>query len=482
MKKQIPNKTMFINGVETGIANRFKAQVIERRPGHPDEGKVVRETDFAPNLILESGMNKIATTLICDLFLYCAIGSGTTPTQDDSGAITATSTGTAVTSGTAIFAAGDVGKLLRFDTGEKSIITAFIDNTHVTVATAMEVSTPTLFTMYRINQTGLDTEVKRSNTYLTGAGNCGSTLAGSVNTHQRTFDFPIEDSDQTYNEVGFSDSSSAGANLNMRGIFAGAPVSVLAGQQLRVIYFVMVTVSPTSPRDREVVIAGWPSLAYPVAFDAGADTVTLVGHGFAADTKIKFDGTTSPGGVSFGTNYYVIPDTADTFKIAESPGGDAVDITSTGTAVNLYTNTKGREQLAANAFSVVLTTGNTNLPLIGRGVSEPSVSKYMNFVTDFTTFPVFPINSTDSYIGPTGSNKSMTADAYTSGSYTRTYRVTYTASECNSSALRKAYVAFNDVGASRMYGLVYIFDHPQEKSNLHTLTVVWKFSWDRDFA
>jgi hypothetical protein len=481
MKETIPNKVMFINGSETGLSNRFKAQVIERRPGHPDEGKVVSETDFAPNLILENGMNKIATTAICNLFLYCAVGSGSTPTQDSSGAITATATGTAVTSGTAIFAAGDVGKLLRFATGEKSIITAYTDSTHVTVATAMEVAAATLFTMYRIAQTGLDTEVARTGTYLTGAGNCGSTLAGAVNTHQRTFDFPIEASDQTYNEVGFSDLSAAGANLNMRGIFAGAPVSVLTGQQLRVIYFVLVTVSPISPRDREVTISGWPSLAYPVVFDDGTDAITLVAHGFAADTKVKFDGTAAPGGTAFDTYYYVVPDTADTFKIAATPGGAAIDITSAGTDVNLYTNTVGQEQLAANAVSIVRSdTGNTDYS--EQGINEPSRVKSMQFVTD-DTFPVFPVTTSDSFVGPTGSNKTLAADAYTSGSYVLTWRATYAAGDCNSSLLRKIYIAYNDLGTWwRQWGLVYLFDHPQEKTNLHTLTIIWKFSWDRDFV
>ena len=62
------NKTIFINGTESGIANRFKAQIIERRKGHPDEGKVVFETPFAPNLILETGMTAVASTSICSLF------------------------------------------------------------------------------------------------------------------------------------------------------------------------------------------------------------------------------------------------------------------------------------------------------------------------------------------------------------------------------------------------------------------------------
>lgn len=474
------NKEIFINGVETGIANRFKAQVLQN-------GRVVRETPWASNLILENGMNRIAVDYVCNLFLYCAIGSGDTPTEDSSGSITATTSGTTVTSSDSLFTSDDVGKLLRFNTGEKSIITAFTDNTTVTVADSLGVSSATEFTMYRIAQTGLDSEVARTNNYLTGSGNCGTTLSVDTYTHRRTFDFPAEVEDQSYSEVGFSHSSSSGANLNTRGIFAGAPVSVVTGQQLRVIYEFKVKVSPISPRDREVSISGWPAKQYSVAVSASTDLVTLVGHGFAAGTKIKFDGDTAPEGISFGTAYYVLSNTADTFKLSATEGGSAIDITSDGSNVVLYTNTKGQEQLTSGSVSQVSSANGGTVFFTDGGSSyctdDPySSAKYCYISTSSSNLPSFGTGFQDN-TAPTGGRKVMSKDSYTASSYIVTWRTTFGTGEGNSTAIRKLAVGsgIQTGGNYTVNGLCYRFDQPQEKSNLYTLTVVWKFSWDRDF-
>lgn len=465
----------------TGLANRFMAQVIEQRPDHPDFGKVVFETPFNHNLILENGMNAIASNPICNLFTWCAIGSGTTPTEDDSGAITVTISGTAATAGTAFFGSGDVGKLLRCDTGEKAVISAFIDSTHVTLATSLTVASPTLFTMYRIAQNALATEVVRSANYLTGTGNCGTTVTGGVLTHQRTFDFPIEVSDQTYNEVGFSSTNTPGANLNTRGIFAGAPVSVLTGQQLRVIYFFVVTATPVTQRTRAITISGWPSLQHPVVADATTNLFTLVAHGFAANTQVQFIGTTAPAPLSFGTVYYVVTNTADTFSVAATSGGSTIDLTTAGTAVVLLTNTNGTEQLTSLAFSTISsTTGNTTATSSALNEPRGFGSKGMALVDDAT--PVI-FGTVINITGATGCVQALTQDSYSTGSYTTTWRATYGTTVGNSSLIRQMFMSDGTSGNNaNRDGLAYIFDQKQEKTNLFTLTAVWSFTWDRDFV
>lgn len=477
------NKKLQLLGRQTAIGNRFKAQVIERRPGHADEGKVVFETPFAPNLILENGMNRLAVDSICNLFVYCAIGTDATPTQDSSGSITATASGTTVTSSGAFFGVGDVGKLLRFNTGQKAVITGFTDNQHVTVATSLTVGSATLFTMYRIAQTGLFAEVHRTNNYLTGSGNCGTTAVSGVYTHTRTYDFPIEGSTQVYNEVGFSNSATIAANLNMRGIFAGAPITVLSGQQLRVIYDVIVTTSPVSPRSKNVAISGWPSLQHPVAADPSTDLITLVAHGFILNTQVQFIGTTPPSPLAFGTVYYVVPNNADTFKLSATPSGGAIDITTTGSGVILLTNTNGQEQLTTDAVSQVNTSGAT-VPGTHGNINEPFYSsKVMNAVSDATAIPAFPSGSPPTLSGASNSVKTLSQDSYTTGSYLSTWRGTYATTENNQSNIRKLYLGDSPGGGNSLAqtGICFLFDQAQEKTNLFTLTVVWAFSWDRDF-
>jgi hypothetical protein len=479
-------KKVIILSPSTGLANRFKAQVLEG-------GRVVRETPWSSNLILENGMNRIATDVICNLFTHCAIGSGTTPTQDDSGAFTATTSGTTVTASGGFFTVGDVGKLLRFDTGEKSVITAYTSDTIVEVADTLGVGVGTLFTLYRIQQTGLDTEIKRTANYLTGAGNCESTYSGGVYTHRRTFDFTEETGSVSYNEVGFSHTATVAANLNMRGIFAGAPIGVVSGQQLRVIYDVLVTVTPVSPRDREVVISGWPALETPVAVDESTDLIGLVAHGFAAETKIVLTGTVAPGNLAFATPYYVVSNNADSFKLSATPRGGAIDITSNGTGVILLTNTKGVEQLTTHRVSSINTTGATTCFVSSATtLNEPhhfsfslgtATDKRMAIVTDSTNIPAFPVASPVSYTPPTGGDKALTKDSYTTGSYVVRWRATFATTAANSALIRKFFLHDLPSGGSfPQNGLTYLFNHAQEKSNLFTLTVVWKFNWDRDFV
>lgn len=51
--------------------------------------------------------------------------------------------------------------------------------------------------------------------------------------------------------------------------------------------------------------------------------------------RVKFAGTSPPGGITFGTWYYVRDRDAKKFKIAATLGGAAIDITSLGTTVNI---------------------------------------------------------------------------------------------------------------------------------------------------
>ena len=457
----------------SGLANRFKYQVLE-------QGRVVHESDWHPNLILDQGMNNLTTTSLCNLFLYAVIGTGTTPTQDDSGGITGTGDGTTVTSSSALFAAGDVGKLLRFDSGSKAMITAYTDNQHVTCS-AVQVSGQH-FIMYRVAQVGLTTEVHRSNTYLTGAGNCGSSWSGNTLTHVRTYDFPIEVSNQAYNEIGFSNSGTVTTNLNMRALLPGAPVSVLIGQQLRVIYQVLFTLNPTAPVAGTASISGWPSLQHSVVASSVTSLITLVAHGFAANTQVFLNGTTPPAGLAFNTVYYVVPNNADTFYLSATSGGGAITLTSNGAGLILFTNTNGSSQLVGAAYSAIDTSGNTTQPN-GFPITEPyGLSSAASFLqvelgTDTTPFATWAPSTND--FSPFYT-LALAAGTYVAGSFTRTAGCTIPTGGGNSSAIRK--IGFGVQGASVMaYGIVFFFSQPQEKTNLYTLNLTARWTWDRVF-
>ena len=95
-----------------------------------------------------------------------------------------------------------------------------------------------------------------------------------------------------------------------------------------------------------------------VTVNSGTDTVTWNSHGMSDGQKIGFFATTMPGGLSAGTLYYVRDAATNTFKVAASSGGAAIDITSNGTSVTCHTTlTSTVSASATSGFSIVTYTG-----------------------------------------------------------------------------------------------------------------------------
>jgi hypothetical protein len=62
------------------------------------------------------------------------------------------------------------------------------------------------------------------------------------------------------------------------------------------------------------------------------DVVTCLSHGYVDTQKIVFYGDTTPAGLTEGTIYFVRDATTDTFKVAATSGGAAIDLTGAGSA------------------------------------------------------------------------------------------------------------------------------------------------------
>ncbi len=114
----------------TAARGRVQCQVIDCKTK-----QVVREYPWQENLILDVGLDMIATGQWADCIGYGAVGTGNTPTKDlPDGFYTRSGTTVTRESGTRDFIAGDVGKLLRFSDGTESKITVYTNATTVTVA------------------------------------------------------------------------------------------------------------------------------------------------------------------------------------------------------------------------------------------------------------------------------------------------------------------------------------------------------------
>lgn len=65
--------------------------------------------------------------------------------------------------------------------------------------------------------------------------------------------------------------------------------------------------------------------------DVSTDTITITGHGFSDGEELKYVAPAAPatalGGLTDGTNYFVVSSTANTFQLAATSGGAAIDLT-----------------------------------------------------------------------------------------------------------------------------------------------------------
>lgn len=114
---------------------------------------------------------------------------------------------------------------------------------------------------------------------------------------------------------------------------------------------------------------GWLStISFPFtveSVDLATEDITVGNHGFVADDRVVFEvteGTTIPTGLAAGTLYYVIATglATDTFRVATTSGGAAVNITATGTGgivrkvANKTVNTGDTFRIATGQLAVFL--------------------------------------------------------------------------------------------------------------------------------
>lgn len=192
------------------------------------------------NLILNSGLEALATHYTADCFLYAGVGIGTPPTFRASGTITVSKTGATITASASFFSVSDVGKTLKFMTSGTIVkITSYVSVSQVACDTSGTESTQ-LCKVFNTTETGLDNLTKSSSTYYYGDGlqngSSDTTKVGSLRVLRRwrTFEFTVEAAPITYTEAGWSWGSPASTNLFGRIVFSegSGDITVIAGEKL----------------------------------------------------------------------------------------------------------------------------------------------------------------------------------------------------------------------------------------------------------
>jgi hypothetical protein len=244
------------------LKGRIRCQVVNARTG-----RVKRDHGWQNNLILNQGMNGIYDRSLAHWMDYAVAGTGTTPTFETSGVTQASQSGQTITLSGGSFAFTDTGtdsgRVIKWDSGEISMILSVTSPIVATsyLADAKTVASGT-FTAYNTQQVALSVEGARTNNYLLGSGNTGTTYDFSGGNNfiylQRSYDFPANGTLGTisYWEIGFSYNAGAGSNLFSR-IKLLSNVDVAPGENLRVIYQVRVALSPSIQRANTPIISSW---------------------------------------------------------------------------------------------------------------------------------------------------------------------------------------------------------------------------------
>jgi hypothetical protein len=254
----------------THASGRVRCRVLNA------DGSLAKDYGWQKNLILDSGLDYFvySSAPLTDRLVSCNAGTGTTPNKRAEDG-TYSQSGTTVTrdTGTGTFVVGDVGKRIRFSTGEQAKITAFGSSTSVTVDKTQTVAATTL-EIFNTDAQYLATYVKGTSTLSAEAGaNTYTRDSGTGDMMlQKTWNFTAESGSVNYTELGIA--SNVGATPHFSRILLDSAVSLTTGQQLVVTYQLTLTEEgPIVADNRDITISGWP-------YEYTIESITSTGSNF----------------------------------------------------------------------------------------------------------------------------------------------------------------------------------------------------------
>jgi hypothetical protein len=188
---------------------RIRAEIVDAATG-----AVLSAREWQQNLVMDQALNAFANSQqgYAACFSTCLIGSGTTPNSYSSGAVTFTQTGTTITASGSFFTSAMIGGIFKYGTGSggaEYYISGVASPTSATVDTSATHATPSVATVWQVQQTGMAALLYSSATYDASAGACVTTVSGNQIYLQRTFIFPVQSSPYTVNEIGYCKSGTA---------------------------------------------------------------------------------------------------------------------------------------------------------------------------------------------------------------------------------------------------------------------------------
>ncbi len=422
------------SGINLGLSGKYRLQVVDA----PTQA-VVADYGWKPNLITNTGLDAIASFAVAQMSTYGVSGTGSRPNYITSSTSTITQSGAYIglvdtsyftsftqsvsTNGTASYSslvkAGDL--IIDQNLSQSTVVLVSGSILYVT-GSNLNYTTPLTFTIWKTSQTNLQGESQRVTNYFPGSSslvgwNCGTVISGSTLTMRRTYTFNVESATQSYTEVGCSWNGNYNSEVFSR-VLLPTPIILSPLQQLRMTYDLVASYGPFYPVYKTASISGWPVL--PSTDTSGTESLQNL-----TPTTIDTNGALA------GVGQYNI--------------GGAIEPYSSGQSFCVF----------ASSVSASLITGSVNTQ--SNAVTRPG---------DYTSGP--------SYITP-----------YVNGTYTLAKYGTLSIYQATMSNIYS-------IGFGTLFGFItvwpydtagqcmaFVFNQPQTKTNLQTLTLGWRWTWNR---
>lgn len=217
-------------GIHTGM--KVDIQILRK-------GKLITVAKGLKNLFLDNGLKNAFDAAASQMGQWGFYGTSNAPNKRDSSTTTFSRAGSTVTASGNFFEAADVGRLLKFDTGEEVYINTFTNATTVETVTSGAIASSE-GTIWYVNQTSLDAYAGEAEdptpTFTFSAG---------VASYEWIYDFPTVGGTVNVNEVGFGYSNDQN-DINSR-VVLSSPTVLLSGDQLRLTATMEMIASPSTP-------------------------------------------------------------------------------------------------------------------------------------------------------------------------------------------------------------------------------------------
>lgn len=377
--------------MKTAIQGKAKLRVIDR-----ESGSVIHETQWQKNLVLDVGLNTLASgqSNFAAFFTGCKVGSSNTPNVIGSGAVTFTQVGTTITASGSFFTSAMTGAILKYGTGSSGIeqYITFVNATTATTTTSNS-AVAEVGTVYIVQATGLTSYFLVTTAVQTGSGNNGTTISGNQITSKRTFNFANQGSTYNVNEVGYSVDGSNNATVNGR-IVLTSTVTVTPTQFLQIVLQLTYLVTPSAPVSVANVgtnlntagTAGYLVFDFEAVTATGANT-SFQGNGADMMDACELNGSTSGLFVGLTGGAITIPGSiplsqSNVFTGLYILGGSSISNAGQAVGVGLGSFTYSLTTAGETCFGLMFGT---------QTASPPAMRAF--FALNFTTPQTLPVGT-----------------------------------------------------------------------------------------